>query len=100
MSHQNCRIKSAVILYLLSSPPGFTRSLVLCVMFSRSLFVVLYVFFWPLCCLFFSELRLPVTSLVSPSSSYMYSTQKNKRTTSEIILRVLVANCVQLTLNI
>ena len=57
MSHQNCRIKSAVILYLQSSSPGFTRSLVLCVMFSRSLFVVLYVFFWPLCCLFFSELR-------------------------------------------
>jgi hypothetical protein len=30
-----------------------TWSLVLCVMFCRSLFVLLSYFFWPLCCLFF-----------------------------------------------
>jgi len=40
------------------SPPGFsmvrvTRSLVLCVMYRRSLFVPLPFLFWPLCCLFF-----------------------------------------------
>ena len=39
-----------------SSPPGFsgvriTRSLVLCVMLCRSLFVLLSLFIWPLCCL-------------------------------------------------
>ena len=31
-----------------------TRSLVLCVLFCRSLFVLLYSFFWPLCFFFFS----------------------------------------------
>ena len=35
-----------------------TRSLVLCVMFCRSLFVLLYFFFWPLCCLFFLDLQI------------------------------------------
>ena len=42
----------------LSSPPvfsgiGVTRSLLLCAMFCRSLFVLLSFFFWPLCCLSF-----------------------------------------------
>jgi hypothetical protein len=49
----------------LSSPPVFcgvrvARSLVLCVMFCRSLFVLLYFFFWPLCCLSF-DLRILIT---------------------------------------
>jgi len=53
----------------LSSHPGFcwvrvTRSLVLCVMFCRSLFVPLPFFFRPFCCLFF-DLRILITSLVS-----------------------------------
>ena len=34
-------------------------------MFCRSLFVHLYFFFWPLCCLFFLALRILITSLVS-----------------------------------
>ena len=43
-----------------SSPPVFsgfrvTRSLVSCVMFCRSLFVLLSFFFWPLCCLPFFD---------------------------------------------
>jgi hypothetical protein len=42
-----------------------TRSLVLCV-FCRSLFVL----FWPLCCLFFFDLRILITPLVSSNSSY------------------------------
>ena len=47
----------------LSSPPVFngvhvTRSLVLYVCFCRSLFVLLYFFFWPLCCLFFFDIRI------------------------------------------
>ena len=57
----------------LSSPIVFscvrcTRSLVLCVVFCRSLFVLLYFFFWPLCCLAF-ELRILITPLVFSSSS-------------------------------
>jgi hypothetical protein len=40
-----------------------TRSLVLRVVFCRSLFVLLYFFFWPLCCLFFFDIRILITSL-------------------------------------
>jgi hypothetical protein len=52
----------------LSSPPvlvGFVS------MFCRWLFVLLSFFFWPLCCLFFFDLRILITPLVSSSSSYM-----------------------------
>jgi hypothetical protein len=54
----------------LSSPPVFsgvrvTRSLVLCVRF-----VDRCLFFCPLCCLFFFDLRIPITSLVSSNLSY------------------------------
>jgi hypothetical protein len=54
-----------------SSPSVFsgvrvTRSLVLCVMFCRS-FVF---FFWPLCCLFFFDIPILITSLVSSNSSW------------------------------
>jgi hypothetical protein len=41
---------------------GVTRSLVFCVMFCRSLLVLLYFFFWSLCCLSF-DLRILITSL-------------------------------------
>jgi hypothetical protein len=41
------------------------RSLVFCVMFCRSLFVLLSCFFWPLCFLFFFDLRILITPLVS-----------------------------------
>ena len=49
----------------LRSPPDFsgvrvTRSLVLCVLF-----------FWPLCCLSFFDLRILITHLVSSNSSYI-----------------------------
>ena len=30
-------------------------------MFCRSLFVLLYFFFWPLCCLFFSDIQILIT---------------------------------------
>jgi len=58
----------------LSSPQVFsgfhvTGSLVLCEMFCRSLFVVLSVFFWPLCCLSFFDLQIQITPLVSSNSS-------------------------------
>jgi hypothetical protein len=38
-------------------------------MFCRSLFVLLYFFFWPLCCLFFFDIRNLITPLVSSNSS-------------------------------
>ena len=59
-----------------SSPLGFsgvrvTRSLVLCEMLCRSLFVPLFFFFWPLHCLSF-YLRILITPLAS-SSSFLLS---------------------------
>ena len=50
----------------LSSPPVFsgvyvTRSLVLCVMFCRSLFVLLSFFLWSFCCLFLFDLWILIT---------------------------------------
>ena len=50
--------------YSVFSGVRVTRSLVLGVMFCRSLFVLLSFFFWPLCCLSF-DLRIPITPLVS-----------------------------------
>ena len=41
------------------------RTIVFCVMFCRSLFVLLSVFFWPLYCLSFLDIRLQITTLVS-----------------------------------
>ena len=58
--------------YWRSSPPVFSvvrvvRSLAFCVMFYISLFVL---FFWPLCCLSFFDLRTPITCLVSSNFHY------------------------------
>jgi hypothetical protein len=39
-------------------------------MFCRSLFVLLYFFFWPLCCLFFFDIRILIAPLVSSNSSW------------------------------
>ena len=60
----------------MSSPPMLsgvciTRSLVLCVMFCRSLFVFLYFFFLPIV-LSVLRLRIPITPLVSSNSSYTW----------------------------
>ena len=38
-------------------------------MFCRSLFVILYFFFWPLCCLFFFDIRIMIAPLISSNSS-------------------------------
>ena len=40
-------------------------------MFCRSLFVLLSFFFWSLCCLFFFDIRILITPLVSSNSSYL-----------------------------
>jgi hypothetical protein len=37
-------------------------------MFCRALFVLLYLFFWSLCCLFFFDIRILITHLVSLNS--------------------------------
>ena len=50
---------------LVCSGISVARSLVFCVVFCRSLFVFLSLFFWPLYCLFFFDLRILITSLVS-----------------------------------
>ena len=47
-----------------------TQSLVLCVMFCRSLFVLLSFLFWPLCCLSFFDLQILITPLVSSNSLF------------------------------
>jgi hypothetical protein len=39
-------------------------------MFCRSLFVLLYFLFWPLCCLFFFDIRILINPLVSSNSSW------------------------------
>ena len=65
-----------------------TRSLVLCAMFCRSLFVLLSFVFWPLCCLFFFDWRILVTLLVSSISSWR----------SIVLLDVFVWLCVLPTL--
>ena len=41
-------------------------------MFCRSLFVLLPFYFWPLFCLFFFDLRIPITPLVSSNSAQFY----------------------------
>jgi hypothetical protein len=41
-----------------------------CVVFCRSLFVRLSFFLWPLCCLFFIDLQVLTTPLVSRNSSF------------------------------
>jgi len=58
----------------MSSLPHFSgvrvaRSLAICVVFCRSLFVLFSFFFWPLCCLFFFDLQILITPSVSSNSS-------------------------------
>jgi hypothetical protein len=67
-------------------------------MFCRSLFVLLYFFFWPLCCLFFFNIRILITSLrylqtllsdklsynVISSTKHNSQKKKYKRTNNEL----------------
>jgi hypothetical protein len=64
-----------------------TQSLVVCVVFCRSLFVRLSFFFWRLCCLFF-DLQLLITPLVSTNLSYRVniSSVKRKRTNGQTMI--------------
>jgi len=58
----------------LSSPPVFSGGSCYSIisfmcMFCRSLFVLLSFFFWPLCCLFFFDIRILIAPLISSNSS-------------------------------
>ena len=64
------------------------RSLVFYVVFCRSLFVLLFFFFWPLCCLSFFDLRILITPLVSSNS--FRGPLKEK--TSSLLLRAAIKN--------
>jgi len=81
----------------LSSPPVFsgvrvTRSLVLCVCFVDR---CLYFFFWPLCCLFFCDIRILITPLVYSNSSYTCHT--NKDWFQPIILHIpTICTCIKM----
>ena len=60
----------------LSSPPGFQWGscysiFSLICTFCRWLFVLLYFFFWSLCCLFFFDVRILIAPLVSSNSSFI-----------------------------
>ena len=50
----------------LSGPPEFTHG----IQWDRSLFVLFSILFWPLCCLYFFDLRILIIPLVSSTSSY------------------------------
>ena len=52
--------------------PVFTSIFRFICMFCRSLFVFLYFFFWPLCCLLFFDILILITPLVSSNSSYSF----------------------------
>ena len=59
----------------LSSPPSFQWGSCYSIfsfmcMFCRSLFVLLCVFIWPLYCLFFFDIRILITPLLSSNSSF------------------------------
>jgi hypothetical protein len=57
-------------------------------MFCRSLFVLLSFFLWLLCCLFFFDLRILITSLISSNSSDVCLSQfSNYTTTTRLVGR-------------
>jgi hypothetical protein len=78
--------------HLSSSPVlsgvGVIRSLVLCVCFFRSLFVLLYFFTWPLCCMFFFDIRILITPLVSSNSKILDIVIQFKRVWKQICLSI------------
>jgi len=79
-----------------SSNPVFswvrvTRSIVVCVMFCRSLFVFLYGFVWPLWCLSIVDLRILITPLESSNSSYHFCNFYIQRMWPYFLLRTTLA---------
>ena len=66
-------------------------------MFCRSLFVLLYFFFWLLWCLFF-DIQILITSLVSSNSSYYHwvDVTAGGQFVLEDIIRPVAINCMNL----
>ena len=60
---------SGVFSFLVFSLVRVAQSLVVCVLFCRSLFFLVSVFFWPWRCLSFFDLQILLTPLVSLNSS-------------------------------
>jgi hypothetical protein len=65
-------------------------------MFCRSLFVLLYFFFWPLCCLFFFDLRILTTPLVSSNSSYTITRKNRSFSDYAFLCESQIKNCLDL----
>ena len=55
-------------LLFMFSPDGKTEVIVY--MFCRSMFVLLFFFFWPLCCLSFFDIQILIAPLVSSNFSF------------------------------
>jgi hypothetical protein len=88
--HQSCNTSDATSgagTANLSRAPEFTlvflrivslgKSFVFCVVFCRSLFVLLFFFHWPFYCLLFFKLWFMITTLVSSNFSYQTWTRIN-----------------------
>ena len=58
-------------------------------MFCRLLFVLLFIFFWPLCCLFFFDIRILINPLVSSNSSC-----KNQWLKTKLVEKYISAICI------
>jgi hypothetical protein len=80
----------------MSLPPVFSavrvaRSFVFCVVFCRLWFVLLFFFYWPLCCLPFFDLRLLITPLVSLNYSYILFSIRLTFTVPIFIIHVFIS---------
>jgi len=75
--HFNSITKFAARLTLLMCSHLWTLLSFIC-MFCRSLFVLLYFFFWPWCCLFFFDIRVLITPLVFSLFLYFFLFQPSK----------------------
>jgi hypothetical protein len=68
MLSRNCLpFRSTTVSFPVFSCVPVAQSIVFCVVLCMPFFVLLYVFLWPLYCLYFFELQLLVTPLVSSS---------------------------------
>jgi hypothetical protein len=65
-------------------------------MFYKSLFVLLYSFFWPLCCLFIFDIQISIAPLVSSNSSYYHwvDVTAGGQFVPEDIMRPVAINCM------
>ena len=66
-------MKDSYVIYIIQRRSEYIFSL-LCMLY-RSLFHLLYFFFWPLCCLYFFDLRILITPFVSSNSGLDPNTQ-------------------------